>query len=312
VPGFTRKARPPEEFGFTGNASTGLYDYGARWYDPSLGRFLQPDTLVPDPFSPQDLNRYAYVGNDPINFNDPTGNFAVIAFAMAVMIAIMFAAPAAEGHHVTQAMQDGFDAAKQQAASVVGMIVAFERIMFFERIAQQANEAFRAIQVAAGLGDSFRRLGSSVVSTERVVVQPVADTQMELRNSDIEEGVDSAENARELKRLISRLEKDVGALDELMAGLEEKAEQGPESITDIVLGNIGLAFASILDASIRQNVHMQNTRRRRLGLPEISRNDADQIGRDPRRRRAELDAVDRALQSRLEKMHERLRRDGIR
>jgi len=84
----------PPEFGFTGQrfeSSVGLYDYGARWYDPSLGRFLQPDTLVPDPFSPQDLNRYAYVGNDPINFNDPTGNFGLGVFAIAVVFPIAFA-----------------------------------------------------------------------------------------------------------------------------------------------------------------------------------------------------------------------------
>jgi RHS repeat-associated protein len=65
-------------FGFTGQrleAGTGLYDYGARWYDPELGRFLQPDTIVPDPFSPQMLNRYAYVVNDPVNLIDPTGSF---------------------------------------------------------------------------------------------------------------------------------------------------------------------------------------------------------------------------------------------
>ncbi len=28
---------------------TGLYDYGARWYDPYLNRWLQPDTIVPEP-----------------------------------------------------------------------------------------------------------------------------------------------------------------------------------------------------------------------------------------------------------------------
>ena len=45
---------------FTGqrqDATTGLYFYGARYYDPTLGRFIQPDTLVPDPTNPQVLNR---------------------------------------------------------------------------------------------------------------------------------------------------------------------------------------------------------------------------------------------------------------
>lgn len=37
-----------------------------------LGRFIQPDTITPG--GPQGLNRYSYVGNQPINFNDPTGH----------------------------------------------------------------------------------------------------------------------------------------------------------------------------------------------------------------------------------------------
>jgi|GEM_PF-2583032 len=68
------------EFGFTGQrliSSVGIYDYGARFYDPSLGRFLQPDALVPEPFDPQSLNRYSYVRNSPTNRIDPTGNFDI-------------------------------------------------------------------------------------------------------------------------------------------------------------------------------------------------------------------------------------------
>jgi uncharacterized protein RhaS with RHS repeats len=53
-----------------------LYYYGARWYDPSLGRFTQPDTLVPNPGNPADFDRYAYVRNNPLKYNDPTGHQA--------------------------------------------------------------------------------------------------------------------------------------------------------------------------------------------------------------------------------------------
>lgn len=49
----------------------------ARWYDASLGRFISPDTIVPDPANPQSFNRYSYVNNQPINYNDPSGHFAV-------------------------------------------------------------------------------------------------------------------------------------------------------------------------------------------------------------------------------------------
>ena len=34
----------------------GLYLYNARYYDPALGRFIQPDTIVPNPGDPQSLN----------------------------------------------------------------------------------------------------------------------------------------------------------------------------------------------------------------------------------------------------------------
>jgi len=54
----------------------GLYFYGARWYDSSLGRFIQPDTIVPEPGNPQSLNRYSYAANSPIFYNDPTGHCA--------------------------------------------------------------------------------------------------------------------------------------------------------------------------------------------------------------------------------------------
>jgi len=56
-------------------ADLGLYYYNARFYAPGLGRFVSADTLVPDPASPQSLNRYAYTLNSPVNFTDPTGHF---------------------------------------------------------------------------------------------------------------------------------------------------------------------------------------------------------------------------------------------
>jgi RHS repeat-associated protein len=59
----------------------GLMDYNARMYDPYVNRFAQPDTIVPEFNNPQSLNRYSYVNNRPINFNDPTGH-SLLAFQL--------------------------------------------------------------------------------------------------------------------------------------------------------------------------------------------------------------------------------------
>jgi len=49
---------------------TGLYFYRARYYDSSSGRFLQQDPIG---FAGGSTNLYKYVGNNPVNWVDPTG-----------------------------------------------------------------------------------------------------------------------------------------------------------------------------------------------------------------------------------------------
>jgi RHS repeat-associated protein len=67
----------PTDHRYTGQRQQrdlGLYYYGARWYDPVLGRFAQADTVVPNAGSSQAWDRYAYVSNNPVNFADPSGH----------------------------------------------------------------------------------------------------------------------------------------------------------------------------------------------------------------------------------------------
>lgn len=68
-----------DNFRFTGQelqGDVGLYDYGARYYDPLLRRFLQADSFLGAPEDPRTLNRYSYALNNPVGYVDPTGNVA--------------------------------------------------------------------------------------------------------------------------------------------------------------------------------------------------------------------------------------------
>ena len=65
-------AASPNSFQYTGreNDGTGLYYYRARYYSPTLRRFISED---PRGFGGGDANLYVYALNSPTNFTDPLG-----------------------------------------------------------------------------------------------------------------------------------------------------------------------------------------------------------------------------------------------
>jgi RHS repeat-associated protein len=56
------------------DSETGLDYMHARYFASMQGRFTSADTVGGSIGNPQSLNRYAYVGNNPMNFSDPTGH----------------------------------------------------------------------------------------------------------------------------------------------------------------------------------------------------------------------------------------------
>ena len=69
-------------FGFAGglhDRDTGLVRFGARDYDPSIGRWTAKD---PIDFAGGDVNLFGYVGNNPVNFVDPDGLNPIINFLL--------------------------------------------------------------------------------------------------------------------------------------------------------------------------------------------------------------------------------------
>ena len=69
LPRTTPTQAVPQPYRYTGAYAdpTGLYKMGHRYYDPTLGRFTQPDP------SGQEKNAYLYAGGDPVNNSDPSG-----------------------------------------------------------------------------------------------------------------------------------------------------------------------------------------------------------------------------------------------
>lgn len=72
--------------GFAGGVNTadGLVQFGVRDYDPAQGRFTTADSWTVGGPGTGGYNRYAYAGNNPVTYTDPTGHSFV---EYAVMIA---------------------------------------------------------------------------------------------------------------------------------------------------------------------------------------------------------------------------------
>jgi RHS repeat-associated protein len=82
----------PTDYTYTGQYSYasdfGLMFYNARWYDPYITQFSQPDSIIPDPYNSQDWNRYAYARNNPLRYTDSSGHCIDGITTWACLIAI--------------------------------------------------------------------------------------------------------------------------------------------------------------------------------------------------------------------------------
>jgi RHS repeat-associated protein len=134
----------------------------ARYYDPRLGRFLTPDSLVPDVTNPQALNRYTYVLNGPFKYVDPSGHAPedVIEFVARRMdrakgaVSGSFAAVVRAGAELGEAVLDGTMAFGRASADFARGVVLGEGAV---GSGESPNASVLAGQVLGGevpLGDA--------------------------------------------------------------------------------------------------------------------------------------------------------------
>ena len=70
--------------GYYYDTETGWYYLNTRYYDPNVGRFLSPDTILGANGGLLGYNLYAYCNNNPVMFSDPSGNSIVVSTIFAI------------------------------------------------------------------------------------------------------------------------------------------------------------------------------------------------------------------------------------
>jgi len=206
----------PTTFRYTGQreeSSLGLYYYGARWYDPALSRWIQPDSLIPEiTQGVQAWDRFAYVNNSPVMFNDPSGHClllctiiigaAVGAIVGAVGYTAFTIATGTEFNAGNMLLTTGAGAAVGAIiGSGVGLVVAAEAAVGTGTTLETANIACggdACVSEVQDVGKAVQQLGGTVVEVSDDTVQIAAKTIDEIAD-DVAKWVSQGENLTGLK-----------------------------------------------------------------------------------------------------------------
>ena len=196
-------------------------------YSPALGRLLQTDPVG----TADDLNLYAYVGNNPVNYTDPTGEWAVKAAMGALNAGIGFSVSWATGERnpYTLAVNAGVDFAVGFVAGPVAGSAAKVGVQLAARTGQ--NTASTAAKLQTGY---LFALGATGEVAKGVLNPGSASTSQTVAGSVLAGALTAAPG---VGKAISAASK--------VSGVGTKAVTGIENITSgAATGLAGSAFTS--------------------------------------------------------------------
>lgn len=143
----------------------GLIHMNGRLYDPLLRRFLNADENIQDPHNTQNYNKYGYVYNNPLMYNDPSGEFiwwvpaAVALFTHTVQSYYMNQPLSVEGllqsvamSYISAGIAHGLGEVFQSAKVVEAL---GKNIKFAKHLAHGVSGAIQSVMQGGNLGSGF-------------------------------------------------------------------------------------------------------------------------------------------------------------
>ena len=103
---FIGNVNPLRYRGYYYDTETGFYYLQSRYYDPAIGRFISADNYASTGQGFIGCNMFAYCGNNPVNYSDPSGRLAAIPVVIGLFVATLVVGTAAI-LGATQSLADG-------------------------------------------------------------------------------------------------------------------------------------------------------------------------------------------------------------
>src|SRR3989344_1439538 len=198
--------------------NTGLYYYGARYYDANLGRFTQLDPILSADDSP-----YVYVKNNPLKFVDPTGMQA--GQIIRPMTAEQLLLPTSTTEEVKTAFSRAFEPNQNPAERLGNLLVTL------------ANYPPVALSLSfLEVGFAFTK--SASVTTKALRQTMVAENAIKLGNEKMLKTIVNVESGT--VKIVPPEMEHIDLVAEMLGVTREEIFRNPEIAKNLVGGYIGL------------------------------------------------------------------------